>query len=131
MPSNHRILLAEDTDVNARLIVAVLEKAGYEVTVAVDGVQAVKYGEIGDFDLILMDVNMPELDGLDATRQLRAGASPMRGVTIVALTADDDPMMQRRCIEAGMDGYLTKPINMASLVKTCERAIAKSNLRRA
>lgn len=131
MPSNHRILLAEDTDVNARLIVAVLEKAGYEVTVAVDGVQAVKYGEIGDFDLILMDVNMPELDGLEATRRLRAGASPMRSVTIVALTADDDPMMQRRCVEAGMNGYLSKPINMASLLKTCERAIAQSTLRSA
>jgi len=131
MPSCHRILLAEDTDVNARLLVAVLEKTGYEVTVAVDGEQAVKYGEIGDFDLILMDVNMPEVDGLEATRRLRAGASPMRAVTIIALTADDDPAMQRRCIEAGMDGYLTKPINMATLLKTCERAISNASRRSA
>jgi len=91
MSSNPRILLAEDTDVNARLLIAVLEKAGYEVTLAVDGVQAVKYGEIGDFDLILMDVNMPDLDGL-----------------------------------AGMNGCLSKPIQMATLLKACERSLAKS-----
>lgn len=124
MPSPHRILLAEDNDVNARLLVAVLEKAGYEVTVAVDGLQAVKFGEIGDFDLILMDVNMPELDGLEATRRIRAGAAPMRDVTIVALTADDEPSTRKRCVEAGMNGYVTKPINMATLIKTAERAIA-------
>lgn len=126
MPSNYRILLAEDTDVNARLIVAVLEKAGYEVTIAVDGVQAVKFGEIGDFDLILMDVNMPEMDGLEATRTIRAGAAPMRDVTIIALTADDDPAMQRRCVESGMNGCLSKPIQMATLLKACERAVSKS-----
>jgi len=126
MPSSHRILLAEDTDVNARLIVAVLEKSGYEVTVAVDGAQAVKFGELGDFDLILMDMNMPEVDGLEATRRLRSGSSPMRDVTIIALTADDDPTAQRRCVEAGMNGFLSKPINMATLLKTCERAIANA-----
>lgn len=131
MSSNSRILLAEDTDVNARLIVAVLEKSGFEVTVAVDGLQAVKYAEIGDFDLILMDVNMPELDGLEATERLRAGTSPMRDVTIIALTADDDPAMQRRCTNAGMNGYLSKPINMATLLKTCERAIAEAARRSA
>ncbi len=126
MSSNPRILLAEDTDVNARLLIAVLEKAGYEVTLAVDGVQAVKYGEIGDFDLILMDVNMPDLDGLGATRQIRSGAAPMRDVTIIGLTADDDPAMHRRCVEAGMNGCLSKPIQMATLLKACERSLAKS-----
>jgi len=131
MPSNHRILLAEDTDVNARLIVAVLEKAGYEVTLAVDGLQAVKFGEIGDFDLILMDVNMPELDGLEATKRIRAGAAPMRDVTIIALTADDDPAMQRRCVEAGMNGYLSKPIQMNTLLKACERSISQATRRSA
>jgi len=126
MPSNPRILLAEDTDVNARLLIAVLEKAGYEVTLAVDGAQAVKFGEIGDFDLILMDVNMPELDGLQATQKIRAGAAPMRDVTILGLTADDDPAMHRRCAEAGMNGCLSKPIKMAELLKACERALAKT-----
>ncbi len=126
MSSSPRILLAEDTEVNARLLIAVLEKAGYEVTLAVDGAQAVKFGEIGDFDLILMDVNMPEMDGLEATRQIRSGAAPMRDVTILALTADDDPAMQRRCVEAGMNGCLSKPIQMATLLKACERSLEKT-----
>jgi CheY-like chemotaxis protein len=131
MPVRNRILLAEDTDVNARLIVAVLEKAGYEVTVAIDGVQAIKFAEIGDFDLVLMDVNMPEIDGLEATQRIRSGGAPMRSVTIIALTADDDPVMRRRCAEAGMNGYLTKPIDMATLTRTCERAIDQANRRSA
>jgi len=131
MSSNPRILLAEDTDVNARLIVAVLEKSGFDVTVAVDGLQAVKFAEVGDFDLILMDVNMPELDGLEATERLRAGTSAMRDVNIIALTADDDPAMQRRCTEAGMNDYLSKPINMATLVSTCEKAVAQATRRSA
>jgi len=126
MSSKPRILLAEDTDVNARLLIAVLEKAGYEVTLAVDGAQAVKFGEIGDFDLILMDVYMPEMDGLEATRRLRAGAAPMRDVAIIALTADDDPAMHRRCVEAGMNGCLSKPIKMAKLLKACEHSLTKT-----
>ena len=124
MSSKHRILLAEDTDVNARLLIAVLEKAGYEMTLAVDGAQAVKYGEIGDFDLILMDVNMPELDGLEATQRIRAGAAPMRDVMIIGLTADDDPALHRRCVEAGMNGCLSKPIRMAELLKACEHSLS-------
>ena len=127
MPTNHRILFVEDTDVNARLFIAVLEKAGYEVTLAVDGVQAVKYGEIGDFDLILMDVNMPEMDGLAATQKIRAGAAPMRAVPIIGLTADDDPAMHRRCVEAGMNSCLSKPIQMTALLKACEHSIEKTN----
>ena len=126
MSTTHRILVAEDTDVNARLLIAVLEKAGYEVTLAVDGVQAVKYGEIGDFDLILMDVNMPEMDGITATRRIRAGAAPMRDVSILGLTADDDPALHRRCVEAGMNGCLSKPIQMAKLLKACEHSVDKT-----
>lgn len=131
MSASPRILLAEDTDVNARLIVAVLEKVGYEVTLAVDGVQAVKFSKVGDFDLILMDVNMPEMDGLEATRTIRGGDAPIKDVTIIALTADDDPAMQRRCLEAGMNDCLSKPIQMAVLLKACEQAVAKSHLKSA
>ncbi len=115
--SPSKILVAEDNAVNARLIVAMLERDGHEVTIAADGGKAVALSRIEHFDLILMDVNMPEMDGLEATRQIRAGAAPTRDVKIVALTADDDGATQRDCIEAGMNAFLTKPIEMAELMK--------------
>ena len=115
--SPSRILVAEDNAVNARLIVAMLEGEGHEVTIVADGEKAVAISRIEHFDVILMDVNMPEMDGLEATRQIRAGAAPMRDVTIVALTADDDGATQRDCIEAGMNAFLTKPIETAELFK--------------
>ncbi len=112
-----KILVAEDNAVNARLIIAMLERDGHEVTIVTDGGKAVAISRVEYFDLILMDVNMPEMDGLEATRQIRAGAAPGRDVKIVALTADDDGATQRECIEAGMNAFLTKPIEMAELLK--------------
>ena len=115
--SPSKILVAEDNAVNARLIVAMLERDGHEVTVASDGEKAVSLSRIEYFDVVLMDVNMPIMDGLEATRQIRAGAAPMRDVTIIALTADDDGATERDCIEAGMNAFLTKPIAMGELMK--------------
>lgn len=112
-----KILVAEDNAVNACLIVAMLEREGHEVTIASDGEKAVAISRVEHFDFILMDVNMPEMNGLEATRQIRAGAAPMRDVTIIALTADDDGATQRDCIEAGMNAFLTKPIETAALYK--------------
>jgi len=112
-----KILVAEDNAVNARLIVAMLERDGHEVTIASDGEKAVAFSRTEHFDFILMDVNMPEMGGLEATRLIRAGAAPMRDVTIIALTADDDGATQRDCIEAGMNAFLTKPIETAALFK--------------
>jgi len=115
--SPSKILVAEDNPVNARLIVAMLERDGHEVTVVADGEKAVAISRVEYFDVILMDVNMPEMGGLEATRQIRDGAAPMRDVTIIALTADDDGATQRDCIEAGMNAFLSKPIDMAELFK--------------
>ncbi len=115
--SPSKILVAEDNAINARLIVAMLERDGHEVTIAADGEKAVAISRIENFDIILMDVNMPEMGGLEATRQIRAGAAPMRDVTIIALTADDDGATERDCIEAGMNAFLTKPVSMAELLK--------------
>ena len=120
-----KILVAEDNPVNARLLVAMLERDGHEVTVASDGGKAVAISRIEHFDMILMDVNMPEMDGLEATRQIRAGAAPMRDVTIVALTADDDGATQRDCIEAGMNAFLGKPVSMADLLKLLDPRAAR------
>lgn len=115
MAFTHRILLAEDNDVNARLVVAVLEQVGYEVTVAADGVQAVALCETGAFDLVLMDVHMPELCGIEATKRIRGGGAETRGVTILAMTAEEDSVMRKQCADAGMDGYVAKPIDLAEL----------------
>lgn len=115
--SPSKILVAEDNAVNARLIVAMLERDGHEVTVVSDGEKAVAISRVEYFDVILMDVNMPEMGGLEATRQIRAGATPMRDVTIIALTAEDDGATQRDCIEAGMNAFLAKPINTTELFK--------------
>ena len=116
------VLLAEDNDVNARLIVAVLERAGYAVTVAPDGARAVAAVERASFGLVLMDVNMPVMDGLTAARAIRAGR---RGdVPILALTADEDGGTRKACAAAGMDGYVTKPIDMGDLIRAVANGIA-------
>ena len=118
-----KILVAEDNVVNARLLTAILENEGHEIIVVADGEQAVAKCRIEAFDVILMDVNMPVMDGLEATRQIRDGAVPMRDVTILALTADDDGVMQRTCIEAGMNAFISKPVNMADLKRALVQVV--------
>lgn len=104
-----------------RLVVArLLEAIGHEVTHATDGEQALATWETGTFDLVIMDIEMPKLDGLEATRQLRA-----RGVTVPVLgfTAHDSLAELRRCRNAGMNGFLRKPVERAQLEKALETAL--------
>ena len=104
-----RILLAEDNAVNQKLAVRLLQRMGYATDVAGDGVQAIAALEATTYDLVLMDVQMPELDGLEATRQIRA-RWPDRAVRIVAMTANAMEGDRETCLAAGMDEYLSKPI---------------------
>jgi two-component system sensor histidine kinase/response regulator len=93
-----------------------LHKRGHKVTVVCDGRQAVEEVAAGAFDMVFMDVQMPELDGLEATQEIRRGeAGTARRIPIVALTAHAMKSDRDRCLEAGMDGYLTKPINAKDL----------------
>ena len=106
------ILLAEDNEVNVRVMARFLEKWGHEVTVAVDGEEAVALARTKVFDLILMDLQMPKMDGLEATRQIRTFNT---GVPIIALTADATTEIRQTVLEAGMNDFSPKPFVPAVL----------------
>jgi len=120
------VLVAEDNAVNQKLIVRLLEQAGCQVTVATDGSEALDALDKESFDLVLMDCQMPLLDGLAATGELRrreaAQAAPR--VPVVALTANAMPEDRERCLSAGMDDYLTKPLQRDALERVLERWLA-------
>jgi len=119
-----RILLAEDSLVNQQLAVALLLSEGHSVTVANNGREAVAAAETGNFDLVLMDLQMPEMDGLEATAILRANERNRGGhLPIIAMTAHALKGDRERCMEAGMDGYTTKPINAEELFAAIENRV--------
>jgi PAS domain S-box-containing protein len=117
-PSAGRILLAEDNPINVELARLILEGFGYTVTVAADGVEAVAAIRDHEFDLVLMDVQMPKLDGLSATKQIRAAEGSKRRLPIIAMTANAMKEDHRLCLEAGMDDYVPKPIDKDKLRQT-------------
>jgi signal transduction histidine kinase/AmiR/NasT family two-component response regulator len=120
-------LVAEDNAVNQMIIEAMLKQLGHVVTVVPDGRRALAALASDHFDVVLMDCNMPELDGLEATRQLRAGAAGVRDpdVIVIALTAnamDDDRLA---CLAAGMNDFLSKPVSLQALRPAIDRARAR------
>ena len=115
-----RILLAEDNPVNRKLALRLLSQLDYDAAVAEDGIQAIEALERQEFDLVLMDVQMPELDGLEATRRIRA-RWPDRRLRIVAMTANAMAGDREACLAAGMDDYIAKPIRPAELTAALER----------
>jgi len=130
-----RVLLVDDHPMNRELGLALLTLAGCQVTTAEDGVQAVEAARAGGFDLVLMDVHMPGMDGLAATRAIRALGGVAGAVPIVALTADVRPDQVTRCREAGMDDYVSKPIHreqlLAAVARALEPAVEEDAARRA
>jgi PAS domain S-box-containing protein len=120
-----RLLLAEDNAVNQKLAVRLLEKRGHSVVVVGNGKEALVALDGGAFDLVLMDVMMPEMDGFEATGHVRAREKRAGGhVPIVAMTAHAMKGDRERCLEAGMDGYVTKPLQPGELFETVERLAA-------
>jgi CheY-like chemotaxis protein len=119
-------LVAEDNLVNQKMILRMLQKLGHQPVVVSNGVEAVHAVQSGNFDLVFMDVQMPEMDGLTATRHIRgarAGAQPkIVAMTAGALTVDRDV-----CLQAGMDDFIAKPIEMNAL-RECLKRIQDSTL---
>jgi two-component system, sensor histidine kinase and response regulator len=123
-PHRRRILLAEDNSVNQLLVVKMLEKLGHDVTVVANGREAVESLRDKAFDMVLMDVQMPELDGMQATALIRREEiGTGRHLPIIALTAHAMKGDREQCISAGMDGYLAKPVNLAKLNEAIQQLL--------
>ncbi len=118
-PQNLRVLLAEDNPVNQRVAVRMLEKLGCRVDVAANGREAVDMWEQFDYAMIFMDCQMPELDGLSATKEIRARQTSVERshIPIIAMTANAMPQDEVDCLAAGMDDYASKPIKINNLAK--------------
>jgi len=116
-----RVMVAEDNSINQLLVKTMLEKAGHQVSLAGNGLEALDAVMRTEFDLILMDVNMPEMDGLTATQRIRDLPSPKSCVPIIALTANAIKGDREKYIESGMNDYVSKPIDPAKLAQAMER----------
>jgi len=126
------VLLAEDNPVNRVLAVRLLEKRGHTVVTAASGRDALQEVERGSFDLVLMDVQMPEMDGFEATAALRNQEKTTgEHLPIIAMTAYAMQGDRERCLAAGMDGYVVKPIDPADLFATIEQVVAEVGSRHA
>ncbi|XKH36391.1 response regulator [Azospirillum doebereinerae] len=122
-PEGLRILVAEDVEMNRMLVVTILKQLGHRVVAVEDGAAAVAAVRRHAFDLILMDVNMPVMDGLAATRAIRAMVPPANATPIVALTANTFPEDVAHCRAAGMTGYVPKPIDRKLLMAEIARSV--------
>jgi CheY-like chemotaxis protein len=120
-----KLLLAEVNPVNQTLAVRLLEKRGYRVTLVADGQAALDALERDSFDAILMDIQMPVLDGLEATAAIRKSERASGGhIPIIAMTAHALKGDQERCFAAGMDGYVSKPVRPDELYAAVEAALS-------
>ncbi len=122
-----RILLAEDNVVNQKLALRLLQRIGYRADVASNGLEAVESVQRQVYDVVLMDVQMPELDGLDATRRICALQGPGARPHIIAMTANAMQGDREMCLAAGMDDYVTKPIRVDQFVKALNNAVTRKD----
>jgi len=126
-----RILLVEDNAVNQQLALLMLRKVGYRADVAANGVEALEALERQPYDAVLMDVEMPEMDGLEATRRIHQRWPRERRPHIVAVTANAMQGERELCIQAGMDDYITKPIHIEELADALNRVAPRAGARTA
>jgi CheY-like chemotaxis protein len=116
------VLVAEDNEINALLMRSLLTRLGHQAVIATDGEAALESWLAAKsagtpYDLVLMDIQMPQLDGIEATKQIRAREEPDRRTPVLALTANTLVEDRNACFEAGMDGFLIKPLNREKLAE--------------
>lgn len=121
-----KILLVEDNEMNRDMLSRRLTRRGFEIAIAVDGQQAIAMARSGCPNLVLMDMRLPEIDGWEATRQLKADPAT-RHIPVIALTAHALPGDRERAVEAGCDDYDTKPVEFARLLAKIETLLLKKN----
>jgi CheY-like chemotaxis protein len=120
-----RILLVEDNKTNQLVAIAMLSTKGYVIEVAIDGHQAVEAIKAKDYDVVLMDIQMPRLNGVDATKTIRSLGGDKGSVPIIAVTANAMRGDREAYLAAGMDDYLSKPIDSATLFSMVERWVSR------
>ncbi|MGS3184437.1 ATP-binding protein [Aeromonas taiwanensis] len=126
----YRILLVDDNATNRKVIGAMLDSVGHQVTLAIQGAEALDKLAQASFDLVLMDVQMPVMDGLAATTHIRASQQPWADIPIIALTADAMPESKQYYLSHGMNGYITKPINKETLLGEINRHVIREQFKR-
>lgn len=127
-PSGYCVLVVEDNVVNQKVAMRMLTSLGYDVDIAVNGKEGLDAIIAGNYHVVLMDCEMPEMNGYDATRALRELPSPKRDIPVIAMTAHALPGERNRCFEAGMDDYVSKPVRREVLADALQRWVEKRHV---
>ena len=122
-----RVLVVDDHDINRRAVELILAPLGCDISTAADGLLALAQCETAIFDVVFMDVRMPELDGRETTRRLRAGGGPNAGVPVIAVTADTAPEDIAACLAAGMNYFVSKPLTPSTLLGALQEVLADAS----
>ena len=125
-PAPCRILVVEDNEVNQKIALRLIEKSGHQAKAVSNGRLAVEELSTTAYDLVLMDVQMPEMDGFEATMAIRSLDKAIRSVPVIAMTANAMAGDRERCLQAGMDDYVSKPVNLKLLRKTIDKWLIRS-----